>query len=154
MMIHCLIITNICAKIFNTLMNGLDMDLTQCDGWTDRQMWDWIGIKGHFYCNFLLFNRGSWPLFLLLQNELYCSLLFCLQLDGPISLFHSVDRQMEPISISAFFPRQGVGTKTLYKHQQINQTIKIWCFLFFSFNGFSRWDILYIHIYNHLLTKT
>jgi hypothetical protein len=48
-----------------------------------------IGIKGHFYCYFLLPNRG--PLASsLLCNELYCSLLFCLQLNCP--LFGSADR--------------------------------------------------------------
>jgi hypothetical protein len=49
----------------------------QTDEWTDVPL-KWT--KGQF----LLFNRGPWPLILLLRNELYCSLLFCLQLDGPL----------------------------------------------------------------------
>jgi hypothetical protein len=63
-------------------------------GKTDGQP-DQIGIKGHFYCYFLLFNRGPWPLILLLRNEFYCSLLFCLQLDGPLSLFGSAGRRRD-----------------------------------------------------------
>jgi hypothetical protein len=52
---------------------------------SDGRTYGWKWNKGPFFCYFLLFNRG--PLTLLLWNELYCSLLSCLQLDGPLSLF-------------------------------------------------------------------
>ena len=37
--------------------------------------------------------EGKWSLILLLRNELYCSLLFCLQSDGPLSNFGNVDKR-------------------------------------------------------------
>ena len=43
---------------------------------------------------FLWLIEDYWPLILMLRNELYCSLLFCLQLDGPLSHFGSADGQM------------------------------------------------------------
>jgi hypothetical protein len=56
--------------------------------WTD--VWPkWI--KGPFLIIFYCLIEVQWPLTLLLRNELYCSLLFCLQLDGPLSLFGSAN---------------------------------------------------------------
>ena len=39
--------------------------------------------------------EGLWSLILLLQTKLFCSLLFCLQLDRPLSHFGNVDGQMD-----------------------------------------------------------
>jgi hypothetical protein len=60
---------------------------------------------------FLLLFSFVWPLILLLRNELYCSLLFCLQLDGPFLWLGRTDRPTEPITISPFFLRKGGGQK-------------------------------------------
>jgi hypothetical protein len=83
-------LSNIPVKFHDSRSNTFS---AMCDTkWerTDRQT-----LKGHFYCYFLLFNRGPWSLILLLQNEFYCSLLFCLQLEGPLSLFGSADGQTD-----------------------------------------------------------
>ena len=43
---------------------------------------------------FFCLIEGHWPLnIILLWNELYYSLLFCLQLDGPLSHFGGTDRR-------------------------------------------------------------
>lgn len=53
------------------------------------------GLWEHFYSYILLFDRGPWPIILLLRNELFCSLLFCFQLYGLLLFLNSPDRQKE-----------------------------------------------------------
>ena len=55
---------------------------------TDIQL---IWNKQPFHLLFSFVEIG--PLFLLTQNELYCSLLLSLQLDGPLSHFRQMDGQ-------------------------------------------------------------
>jgi hypothetical protein len=80
------------------------------------------GLKGHFFCYFLLFNRGPWPLILLLRNELYCSLLFCLQLDGPLLLLNSMDGRPSVRPLAIWFPEHNLSSiwPTIFKlHRMI-----------------------------------
>jgi hypothetical protein len=105
---HCLIMVITCAKLFEIFFSGLKvMEQTRNDGRN--------GISGHFFCYFLCLIEGQWPLTLLLRNELYSSLLFCLQLDGPLSIVRMdrrTDGQTEAIPRIPF-PLRGRGLKIL-----------------------------------------
>jgi hypothetical protein len=70
---------------------------------TEGRMWHTKGLSGHLFCYFLLFIRGPWPLILLLRNELYCFLLFCLQLDGSLLFLNSPEGQTDGLRLSYIF---------------------------------------------------